>query len=165
MQNEAIATYGEMLSVYETVEDKKGLLETLDMTASLMVKTENLQAAIMHASRGVKLAKDIGDDEAQMHLLITLGDAHQQLGESGGASTEYQRALEIARLRDDRQYEALALYKLAYAQLDDGDTQTAIDNWEVALKMFRAQIGAIMKVGLWVHWVALMAIYGAGQKR
>ncbi|PJF27102.1 MAG: hypothetical protein CUN52_14975, partial [Phototrophicales bacterium] len=82
MQNEALATYGEMLSVYETVDDKKGLIETLDVTASLMVKTENLQAAIMHASRGARLAHEIGDDDAQMRFLITLGDAHQQLGES-----------------------------------------------------------------------------------
>lgn len=139
MQNEALATYGEMLSVYETVDDKKGLLDTLDMTASLMVKTENLQAAIMHASRGVRLAEEIGDGESQMKFLITLGDAHQQLGESGGAIGEYHRALEFARIRGNKQNEALILYKLAYAQLDEGDTQTAIDNWEDALKMFRAQ--------------------------
>jgi len=139
MQNEAIATYGEMLTIYETVDDKKGLLETLDMTASLMVKTENLQPAVMHASRGVRLAEEIGDADSQMQLLITLGDAHQQLGESGVAIKEYSRALEIARVRDDRQYEALILYKMAYTQLDEGDTQTAIDNWEDALKLFRSQ--------------------------
>lgn len=139
MQNEALATYGEMLSVYETVDDKKGLVETLDATASLMVKTENLQAAIMHASRGARLAQEIGDGDAQMRFLITLGDAHQQLGESGGAINEYNRALEFARSRGDKQNEALILYKLAYAQLDEGDTQTAINNWEEALKMFRAQ--------------------------
>lgn len=139
MQNEALSTYGEMLSVYETVDDKKGLLETLDMTASLMVKTENLQAAIMHASRGVRLADEINEPESKMQLLITLADAHQQLGESGGSIKEYERALEIARMRDDRQFEALILYKMAYTQLDEGDTQTAIDNWEDALKLFRSQ--------------------------
>ncbi|MCU0480479.1 MAG: hypothetical protein MUE54_04620 [Anaerolineae bacterium] len=139
MQNEALSTYGEILSVYETVDDKKGLLETLDMTASLMVKTENLQAAIMHASRGVRVADDINDPESKMQLLITLADAHQQLGESSGSIAEYERALEIARMRDDRQFEALILYKMAYAQLDDNDTQTAIDNWEDALKLFRSQ--------------------------
>jgi len=139
MQNEALSTYGEMLTVYESVDDKKGLLETLDMTASLMVKTENLQAAIMHASRGVRLAEETGDQESQMQLLITLADAHQQLGESGGSIKEYERALDIARMRGDKQYEALILYKMAYAQLDDSDTQTAIDNWEDALKLFRSQ--------------------------
>ncbi|MDX2076355.1 MAG: tetratricopeptide repeat protein [bacterium] len=139
MQNEAIATYGEMLSVYETVDDKQGLLSTLDMTASLMVKTENLQAAVMHASRGVRLAEEIRESELQMKLLITLADAHQQLGESSVSIKEYTRALETARLLGDKQHEALILYKMAYAQLDDSDTQTAIDNWEDALKLFRSQ--------------------------
>ena len=139
MENEAIATYSEVLTNYEDLEDNPGTLETLDMLSALMVKTENSQAAVLHATRGIKLAEELKDDETRMHLLITLGDARQQLGESEDAANDYTQALTIARTSDDKQNEALILYKLGYAQLDNGEAQTAVDMWEQALTMFKAQ--------------------------
>lgn len=139
MQNEAISTYSEALDIYESLEDQTGILETLDMLAALMVKTENSQAAVMHATRGIALAKELGDNETHMHLLTTLGDARQQLGESAEAMRAYEQALEIARNADDSQNEALILLQLGYSQLDNGEPETATETWEQALKLFRAQ--------------------------
>lgn len=136
---EAIATYTEVLSVYESLNDKRGQLDALEMLAALTEKIENAQASILHAGRGVKLAAELNDTETQMQLLITLGDAHQQVGESDEAEKSYMQALEITRTRDDTQHEALILYKLGYAQLDGGDPQIAVDNWEQALTLFRGQ--------------------------
>lgn len=139
MENEAIATYGEALNLYEATENATGILEMLDMLSALMAKTENLQAAVLHASRGIKLAEEAGDQDTKMHLLITLGDARQQLGESEEADDAFSAALEIARNTNDSQNEALVLYKLGYAQLDNGEARTAIDTWEQALRLFREQ--------------------------
>jgi Tfp pilus assembly protein PilF len=139
MENEAITTYTELLAGYETLDDQEGILETLDTLSSLMVKTENASAAVLHATRGISLADTIGDPEAKMHMLITLGDARQQSGESEEAVKSFENALEIARGEGDSQNEARILYKLGYAQLDSGDPGTAADTWEQALKLFRAQ--------------------------
>ena len=43
------------------------------------------------------MADDLDDLETKMHVLATLGDARQQLGESDEAVQSYGRALEIAR--------------------------------------------------------------------
>jgi tetratricopeptide (TPR) repeat protein/energy-coupling factor transporter ATP-binding protein EcfA2 len=139
MENEAIATHNEALSIYEEQENQTGILAALDMLSALMVKTENSQAAVLHASRGIKMADEVNDLESKMHLLQTLGDARQQLGESDVAIEDYGSALSIARTRDDQQNEAIVLYKLGYAQLDDGDPETAIETWEQALKLFKEQ--------------------------
>ncbi len=139
MENEAIASYTEALNLYESLDDQEGILETLDMLAALMVKTENTQAAVMHATRGAALAKERADKETHMHLLSTLGDARQQLGESEEAVRAYEQALEIARNDDDSQNEGLILLQLGYAQLDNGEPETAIETWEEALKLFREQ--------------------------
>lgn len=139
MHNEAIATYNELLSLVETANDQQGTLETLEMLSALMQKTESSQAAVLNATRGVKLAEQLGDAETRMQLLITLGDARQQLGESEEAVKIYTQALEIARTRDDSQHEAIILYKLGSAQLDNGDAQTAAETLEQALRMFRSQ--------------------------
>jgi tetratricopeptide (TPR) repeat protein len=72
-------------------------------------------------------------------MYITLGDARQQLGESTAAEAAYSRALEIARNSGDAQNEAVILYKLGYAQLDNSDAEGASANWEQALKLFREQ--------------------------
>lgn len=139
MENEAIATYSEALTLQEALNDEPGVLETLDMLSALMVKTENSQAAAMHAMRGVKLAEKLEDRATRMQLLITLGDAHQQLGESDQAMQNYTQALIIARSTDDTQNEAIILLKLGYAHLDSGDAETATDTWEQALALFRTQ--------------------------
>lgn len=137
MENEAIATYTEILNLYEAKDDEPDILVTLDSLSVLLTKTENSQAAVLHASRGVKLAEQLNDDDTRMHMLMTLGDARQQLGESGEALRVYGQALEIARKRDDSQNEALALFKLGYAYLDNGDSETAITQWDQALVLFR----------------------------
>lgn len=139
MQNEALASYGEALNVYEEPGMEEELLNALDTVSTLAVQTNNAQAAILHAVRGVQLATQLEDDDTRMHLLITLGNARQALGESDDAERAYSQALEIARNRDDSQNEALILYKLGYAQLDNSDPDAASATWEQALQLFRDQ--------------------------
>jgi tetratricopeptide (TPR) repeat protein len=139
MENEAIATYGEAIPIFEELGDDEGLLEILDTLSALTVKTENSQAAVLHAMQGIKLAEKLRDNDTRMQMLITLGDARQQLGESENAERSFRQALEIARNTGDRQNEALILYKLGYAQIDNGDAEEASSTWEQALALFREQ--------------------------
>lgn len=138
-QTEAITTYSDLYSVYEQAGNAQGQLETLDMLSALMVKTDNAQAAVLHATQGVNLARQLGDNRALISLLMTLGDAQEALGDVDEAATAYGDSLAIARQTDDRQHEALALYRLGYAQLDSGDTETAIHSWTQARDLFRVQ--------------------------
>jgi tetratricopeptide (TPR) repeat protein len=139
MEVEAISSYDEALTAYETLGQKTAMLDTLDILSALMVKTENSSAAVLHATRGIALADELNDRETQLQLLVTLADARQQLGESDEAARAYSKALEIARTTDDRQNEALVLYKLGYAQLDTNQPEVAADTWEQALSLFKGQ--------------------------
>lgn len=134
---DAIPTYAEALNLYEALNDSPGMLSTLEALAETTTKTESLQAAVLHASRGVRLAHQLRSETSEAHLLILLGDAHQQLGESDAAIRVYSQALDLVRANDGSN-EALVLYKLGYAQLDSGDPEEAIDTWEEALTLFRA---------------------------
>lgn len=140
LDNEAISTYNELVTLYEEDdENEEALLETLDTLTTLMVKTENAQPAILHANRGIQLAQELGDNDTRMHMSIALADARQLIGESAAAETAYTQALQIARNTGDKQNEALILYKLAYAQLDNSDPEAASTTWEQALNLFRQQ--------------------------
>lgn len=136
---EAIASYSDALNLYEALNDSGGLLATLETLASLTTKTDNSQAAVLHATRGVKLAEELGSDASHGSLLTILGDARQQLGESDEAIEAYTEALDLARTANDKRSIALVLYKLGYAQLDSGDASSAIQSWEDALTLFREQ--------------------------
>lgn len=139
MENEAIATYSEALTLYENLNDTPGMLSTLESLAKLTANTDNSQAAVLHASRGITLAEQRGNDVSRMKLLIILGDARQQLGESDAAVRAYEQALELARKTEDKRSEPVLLFKMGYAQLDDGDPNAAIETWEEALTLFREQ--------------------------
>ena len=138
-QTEAIATYTDIVALYDDNGDDEDLLDALDTLATLIVNTGNPQPAILHANRGIQLAERLDDDETRMHISMTLGDARQDLGESSAAETAYSQALEIARNTGDKQNEAIILYKLGYAQLDNSDPEGASATWEQALTLFRAQ--------------------------
>lgn len=139
MENEAIASYSEALSLYEALDDKPGILSTLEALGSLAARTDNLQAAVMHAKRGVTLAQELGNPVSQGKLLTTLGDAQQLLGESEASIRAYQQALSLAAPQGDVHAQAVILFKLGYAQLDYGGTDDAVNTWEEALSLFRAQ--------------------------
>ncbi len=139
MDNEAINTYTEALAAYEKLDEPENILETLDILSALLVRTDNSSAAVLHATRASSLADELIDMDTKMHVMATLGDARQQLGESDEAITAYEEALEIARNEGDTQNEGLILYKLGYAQLDSGQSDIAAETWEQALKLFKAQ--------------------------
>lgn len=136
---DAVATYNEVLAIHEGREDKAGALETLDMLAGLLVRSESAVSALQYVQRGLHLADELADDEAAMHLQISGGDAHLELGESSMAVEAYERALSKARHRDDTQNEALILYKLGMAYLDANQERRAIEMLEDANDRFKEQ--------------------------
>lgn len=138
-ETEAIATYNEILEAYEGSSDNEGILDALNMLAALLTKTGNSQAAVMHGTRGIQLAQDLGDSTIELQLLTTLGDARQDLGETEAAVENFQKALAVARKSDDAQNEALCLFKLGDAYLDNGDIDDAIHSLEQARELFKEQ--------------------------
>ena len=136
---EAVATYNEVLAIHEKEDDKSGILETLDMLAGLLVRSDSAVSALAHVQRGLHLAEELEEYEAEMFLQITRGDAHKELGEASIAVEAYEKALGNARNRDDMQNEALILYKLGLAYLDAGESRRAIEMLEDANDRFKQQ--------------------------
>jgi tetratricopeptide (TPR) repeat protein len=135
---EALVSFNELLDVYDNANDVEGTLETLDTLSYLLVRTDNAQVAVVHATRGLELAGT--NRETRMRLYKTLGDAHQNLGDTDPAIAAYNKALEIARRSEDTRLEGIILHQLGYAYLDAGDPNGAIDLWEQALLLFKSQL-------------------------
>ena len=138
-EKDAVATYNEVLTIHEKQENKAGILETLDMLAGLLVRSNSSVSALQHVQRGLHLADELEDDEAAMYLQISSGDAHRELGEASMAVEAYERALTKARHSDDLQNEAFILYKLGMAFLDADEERRAIEMLEDAKDRFKEQ--------------------------
>ena len=138
-EKEAVATYNEILAIHEKQDDGKGILETLDMLAGLLVRSDSAVSALAHVQRGLHLAEELGDYEAEMFLQIARGEAHKELGEASIAVEAYESALRNARNRDDMQNEALILHKLGLAYLAADESRRAIEMLEDANDRFKQQ--------------------------
>lgn len=136
---EAVATYNEILAIHEKQEDRAGTLESLDMLAGLLVRSDSAVSALAHIQRGLQLADELEDYEAEMFLQITRGDAHKELGEASIAVEAYEGALRNARSRDDMQNEAQILYKLGLAYLESNESRRAFEMLEDANDRFKQQ--------------------------
>ncbi len=139
-ETEAITTYNEILELYEAEADNEGILDTLNMLGSLLIKTGNSQAAVMHATRGIQVAKENNDSITELQMHMILGDARQDLGETQSAVDSFKKALEISRNTGDKQHEALVLFELGNAYLDNGSTDDAIHSLEQARGLFKEQV-------------------------
>jgi tetratricopeptide (TPR) repeat protein len=115
------------------------MMNVLEALTNLEAETDNLSAAALHAARGAALADQLGDSKRQTQLLITLGDARQQLGESAAAIAAYDEAQALLAESNDARAEAVLLFKLGYALLDNNDAKGASETWETALRMFKEQ--------------------------
>ncbi len=135
--NEALAVYNELLVSYEDDDNIRKIMETRLQLAKFMVQLQSSQAAVLHATQGARLAGELDDTLYQAQLLILLGDARQQLGESTEAITAYSQALGLAQTAEHSDLQATAQMQLGFAQLDDADAETAIKTWEQALKLCR----------------------------
>lgn len=138
-ESEAVATFNEILAIHEKQENKAGVLETLDMLAGLLVRCDSAVSALAHVQRGLQLADELGDYEAEMFLQMTGGDAHKALGEASIAVEAYEGALRNARNRDDMQNEAQILYKLGLAYLESNESRRAVEMLEDANDRFKQQ--------------------------
>ena len=144
-ENEAIVAYREILEIHEANDDREAVLETLDMLAGLLIRAGDTLTAFTHIQRGLHLAEELGDTDTEMHLQITRGDAHHELGESVSTLEAYELALSIARDRNDKQNEALILYKLGLAHLGAGEASRAIQILEHANELFKQQMKRAME--------------------
>jgi len=138
-EEDAISSYEEILALHEQNANKAGILEALDMLSGLLTRSNAATSALQPIRRGLRLAEELGDDESIMHLQSTQGDAQRALGAYILAAEAYVLALRIARQRDDRQHEALILYKLGMTYLDDKDVWRAIEMLEDANERFKQQ--------------------------
>ena len=109
-----------------------------DMVEHVHVLSDNDPTqCVVEGRLGLGIVRDAGDEVGEMHLCGHLGFAYYLLGQDAPALEVTQRALDLARAKNDRPWEAKALATLGSVHSGFGDNTSAIDFLEQALAIRR----------------------------
>jgi tetratricopeptide (TPR) repeat protein len=136
---EAMTHYKEALEIYEVIEDNDGMLATLDALAAITAQADDVENALVYATRGVNLAQQIGDQDRLGRLQTRLGDVRLALGDTQAAVETYTQAAETLRSIDNWAGVGTVMLKMGEAYLEKSQPQEAILMLDQALVIFRRE--------------------------
>jgi tetratricopeptide (TPR) repeat protein len=137
--DQALDHYKQALTLYEEIEDNDGVLATLDALAAITAQADDVEGALVYATRGVNLAKQIGERERLGRLQTRLGDVRLVLGDLPAAIETYTQAVETLRGSEDWLQIGMVMAKLGNAYLEQGKPEEALKMLEPTLAIFRRE--------------------------
>ncbi len=103
-EKDAVSTYGDVLEIYESSEDKDGVLETLDMIAGLLVSSESTPAAIEQVKlrTALSFARQHEDTSRVLQILDAVGKVQIGQNREKDAVATYSEVLAIHEAQADK---------------------------------------------------------------
>jgi tetratricopeptide (TPR) repeat protein len=138
-RDEALSYYRQALEAYETNNDNDGILAALDALAAITAQADDVEGALVYATRGVNLAQQIGDQDRLGRLQTRLGDVRLALGDTPAAITTYSQAAETLRGTENWLAIGMVMTKLGDAYLEQDQPEEAARMLEPALAIFRRE--------------------------
>lgn len=138
-RDEALSYYRQALEVYESNNDNDGILAALDALAAITAQADDVEGALVYATRGVNLAQQIGDKDRLGRLQTRLGDVRLALGDTPAAITTYSQAAETLRGTENWLAIGMVMTKLGDAYLEQDQPEEAARMLEPALAIFRRE--------------------------
>jgi len=108
------------------------------VVGSALSLTGNVEAARVRLEAGLALAREVGLDQAEAQILISLGALHTSQGRSGDARRCYEAALSMALASAKPSLECEALNGLGSTCIDEGKLDEARQHYVRALVVARA---------------------------
>ncbi len=139
---EAQTNYKQALETYEALDDNDGILATLDALAAITAQADDVEGALVYATRGVNLAQQTGERDRLGRLQTRLGDVRLALGDLPAAIEAYTQAAETLRGTENWLAIGMVMAKLGNVHLEQGKSQEAIMMLEQALVIFRRERNA-----------------------
>ncbi len=138
-RGEALSYYKQALEAYEKLDDTDGILASLDALATLAAQADDVENALVYATRGVNLAQKVGDQIKLGRLQTRLGDVRLALGDTPAAIESYTQAVESLRGTENWLPIGTVLAKLGSAYLEQSRPQEASMMFDQALVIFRKE--------------------------
>jgi tetratricopeptide (TPR) repeat protein len=115
------------------------MLASLDALAAIAAQADDVENALVYATRGVNLAQQIGDKDRLGRLQTRLGDVRLALGDTQAAVETYTQAAETLRSIDNWAGVGNVMLKMGEAYLEKSQPQDAVLMLDQALVIFRRE--------------------------
>jgi tetratricopeptide (TPR) repeat protein len=138
-RDEALSYFRQALDAYEASNDNDGILAALDALAAITAQADDIEGALVYATRGVNLAQQIGDKDRLGRLQTRLGDVRLALGDTQAAIATYSQAVEALRSTENWLSIGMVMTKLGDAYLEQDQPEEALLMLEQALAIFRRE--------------------------
>jgi tetratricopeptide (TPR) repeat protein len=125
--DEAVKAFEAAGALIETVDDPRQAIRAVHMAGLLEHRRNRMAEALVHAERQEVLAARYRLPRTRMTGAALLSSIHSQLGNVEVARRQDELALEASREMYDRRLEAIALFNLGAAALDNGEHARAND--------------------------------------
>ena len=136
-EKDAVATYGDVLEIYESGGDRDGVLETLDMLAGLLVSNESTPAALeqLKLRTALSFARQHEDTPRVLQILEAVGKVQIGQNREKEAVATYSEVLTIHEKQDDKAGLLETLDMLAGLLVRSGSSVSALQHVQRALHL------------------------------
>jgi class 3 adenylate cyclase/tetratricopeptide (TPR) repeat protein len=134
----AIRHYERMLAIQKRQQDKAAQAGTLYNMGVMAYEIGDYKRARAWLEASVTLLEEAGDDKNAAWSIMYLGMVDLKQGFYGGARHHHQRALDLARARQDAGQEGIHLTNLARVMMRLGEYDEALDTFEKSLLIKKA---------------------------
>ena len=136
-EGDAVATYGDVLEIYESQADKDGVLETLDMLAGLLISSDSASDAIeqVQLRTSLSLARQHEDSPRALEILEAIGKIQIDRDRADEALTTFGEILEIHEANEDKAGILSALDMLTGLLVRTGASVSALNHIQRGLHL------------------------------
>jgi len=133
----AIAAYQEALTLFESLNDQKGMVAVQNALGDLYLIRADTVNAGKYAEQALKGAEALKDIENTAHALLTIGVIEESEGNVPEARTVMEKCCALSRQLKDKSILASALGSLGVLQCASSDYDAALSSLTEALSLHR----------------------------
>lgn len=134
---EALDTFQQLVTVYQTMGDRPGEGRTLNSIATVYSYLEKYDKALNFYQQALAIRQEIGDRKGEGITLNGTAVVYRSLGQYDRALQCYQQALTIRRELGDRQQEGITLSNMAGVYENQGLHDRALDLYQQGLAIYQ----------------------------
>ncbi|NQE44932.1 Photosystem I assembly protein Ycf3, partial [ANME-1 cluster archaeon GoMg2] len=129
----ALESYNKSLAIKEELEDKQGILYTLNNIGVIYQNRGEWERALESYNKSLAISKELGDKQVLSNALGNIGNIYQNKGEWERALESYNKSLAISKELGDKQVLSNALGNIGNVYHNRGEWGQALEYYEKSL--------------------------------
>lgn len=143
-KQQALTYYNQALPFLRAAGNVKGLALTLNNIGGAYLDLSDYEKALAYYNQALPIFHGLPDGRVgELTTLNNIGEVYRRTGDQGKAFEYFQQALLMSRSIKRSDYEAGALFNIAYVERERGNLTEALSNAEAGIQILESRRGTI----------------------